>query len=110
MSLRTIVALSLAVLGTGGLALAESPTPGCDQERWDNWAEIMEEARGWPEEQAEIRKAADYNRKVCDDVAAGVLTVEEADRLQSESTDALWRSMQRKKARRQESAGTKEAG
>ncbi|MGQ0528733.1 MAG: hypothetical protein ACT4PG_02755 [Panacagrimonas sp.] len=89
---------------------ADEPVAGCDQERWDNWAELAEEAIGMPEEQALVRRAADFNRQVCADLAAGKVTESEADQIQSDSIKRLWRDLQSTRSRRQERIGAQSAG
>lgn len=63
-----------AIVLLPGTVLAEDnvwTTYGCDDARWKEWRDILDEVSGSQVETADARRMLAFNRRLCEDAAAG---------------------------------------
>lgn len=106
--MRNLAVMPLLLALHGAAAGAE--IAGCDEARWREWRAIIEEAAGWPEEQADAASVMARNRELCAAHAAGKITEEEGAELYQEALDAWTQRVRDRRRRREEWSGSTESG
>lgn len=83
---------------------------GCDEGRWKEWASIIIEADGYPDEQEDARGVRDFNRKMCEEMDAGRLTEDEGNRRYDQEVERWVKRVEQRQLKRAKPAGSPTTG
>lgn len=104
--IRAALIAALALLPAAGRAEDDVwNTYGCDEARWQEWREILDEISGNQVETDDARRMLAINRRLCEDVAAGRKTWEQISEEYARERSAWTERVRARQHKRDEQSG-----